>query len=222
MLKKVLSNPKIGLIDVVAAIVILCSLVLLFFTDVNIPNLFTKEAVIEIGYLANGQDANNFYCIDNGKGKVTGIRNNGVEFALTSGSGANDFYQAEDLCINPADNSFYVLTVDWDSSGFLLASERILHYSATGKYIETAYTASYKPTDEINKHRIFDIRFSDGKLSFVRADDKKVSFCVVENGDVISEQSYDYPEAWVYFQNFAHEADGTIYGVEKRAHHQVC
>ena len=45
MLKKVLSNPKIGLIDVAAAIVILCSLVLLFFTDVNIPNLFTKEAV---------------------------------------------------------------------------------------------------------------------------------------------------------------------------------
>ena len=76
----------------------------------------------------------------------------------------------------------------------------------------------YQPTDEINTHRIFDIRLLDGKLSFVRADDKRVSFYIVENGKIIHEQSYDYPEAWVYFQNFAHEADGTIYGVEKRGH----
>ena len=218
MFKKIFGNPKSSLFDITVALFFLLSLVLKFVTGVDISSLLTKGAAVEIGYLANGTDKNNFYYIDSGKGRVTKIQNNRVEFSLTSGSDISDFYQAEDLCINPNDNSFYVSTVDWDSSGFLLASERILHYSAAGKYIETAYTASYKPTDEINKHRIFDIRFSDGKLSFIRADDKQVSFCVIENGEIISEESYDYPEAWVYFQNFAHEADGTIYGVEKRGH----
>lgn len=218
MLKRIFCSNKVTALDMFAALILLLSLLIRFITGVGFNDLLQKEAVVDIGYLANGTDAGNFYYIDSGKGRVTGIRNNGVEFILTSGSDISDFYQAEDLCIDPRDNSFYVATVDWDSSGFLLGSERILHYSASGRYIKTVYEVLYQPTDEINKHRIFDIRFMDGKLSFVRADDKQVSFCVIENGEIISEQSYDYPEAWVYFQNFAHEADGTIYGIEKRGH----
>ncbi|MBR0251276.1 MAG: MFS transporter [Synergistaceae bacterium] len=218
MFKKIFVSPKTGIFDIISAVFFLLSLVVIFLAGADISSLNTEDKAIEIGYLAAGTDGNNFYFIDSGKSRVAGIKDNAVEFLRQSGSSKSDFYQAEDLCIDPSDNSFYVLTVDWDGSGYLLASERILHYDSTGSYIDKAYEVSYKPQDEINKHRIFDIRFTDGKLSFVRADDKNVSLCVIEKGRIISEESYDYPDAWVYFQNFAHTPDGAIYGVEKRGH----
>lgn len=130
--------------------------------------------------------------------------------------GEGSFYQAEDLCVDSSDHSFYVLSVDWDLSGYLLASERILHYDANGKYIETTYEESYQPSDEVNKHRLFDLRMYGDEISFVRADDTSVCLCKVKNGQVYWQKEYEFADAWVYLQNFAHDAADHVYGIDKR------
>ncbi len=153
--------------------------------------------------------------IDSGKSRVIGVEDGKVGFELFVGNGEDSFYQAENLTAD-SDGSFYVQSVDWDSSGFLLASERILHYDSKGSFLETAMTMSYEPEDEVNQHRVFDPRIIDGRLCFIYADETGVSQYCVEDGENVQMHFFPFENAWIYFQNYCQAAAGDLYGVDKR------
>ncbi|MDO4804431.1 MAG: MFS transporter [Lachnospiraceae bacterium] len=225
-MKKLLSSKEIKWEDVVATLLALFALIFLFLRNVKLEDLTLQDEAVSVGYLATayGTDVTqetdeapmtgSLLYIDGGKSRVVGLKNGKADFIVNAGG--KNFYQAEDLCVDESDGSFYVSSVDWDGSGYLLASERILHYDANGKLLDQAYIEEYEPKDEINRHRIFDLRFESGALSFIRADDKGITLCAIRDDLLITIASYPYPDAWIYFQNFAHTRNGAIYGVQKQ------
>lgn len=215
MFEKIFGEKQITKKDIAAVVVLLLALIALFYFNPDYSQIISQSQQIETGYLVNQMNESDYYYIDNGKSRVVGIKKDKVSFMLSSG-GEGSFYQAEDLCVDPSDNSFYVLSVDWDLSGYLLASERILHYDANGNYMETVYEELYQPSDEVNKHRLFDLRMYGDEISFVRADDTSVCLCKVKAGNVYSQEKYPFADAWVYLQNFAHDDAGHFYGIDKR------
>lgn len=216
MLKRIFGKNKISILDILSMFVLLAVLVVFFYLNEDFSYIFVKNEAVDMGYTVARINDNNLIFIDRGKGRVTGIQDGNISFIDLSGGSEGSFYQAEDICIDESDGSYYILSVDWDESGYLLASERVLHYSPGGSYIETVYIEPYQPADEINRHKLFDIRFYNGNIEFIETNETSVVLKKVRNGEVIEEISYDYPDAWLYFQNFAHDEKGNIYGVDKR------
>ncbi len=214
LMKNFFSKPSITIVDISA--IILLTIIVFFYSVLGLTaaDSSTQPHALSVGYMAQLFSDTGALIIDSGKGRVIGVKDNKVDFEILVGNGEDTFYQAENLAVGE-DGSFYVQSVDWDSSGFLLGSERVLHYDADGNYLETAMIMPYEPQDEVNQHRVFDPRVIDGKLYFVYADETGVRQYRVEDGENVEVCFFPHDDAWIYFQNYAQAAEGELYGVEK-------
>ncbi len=218
-MKSFFAKAKVGLLDALGIILLIALFFIYNFCGYTPSESSTKPIQTGMGYmLVPGEQADSFVMIDNGKGRVIGIDGGKVTYTISVGGSEDTFYQAENLCIDPADGSIYVQSVDWDSSGYLLATERILHFDAKGRYISTPYTRAYTPEDEVNQRRVYDPRIIDGKLYVLYADETGISQYRIENEEEIQTAFFPYEDAWIYFQNYRQLGEGNLYGVEKTGH----
>ncbi len=215
-MKRILAANRVLLFDILGGLALLFILLIFTIFGLSLSDTSFRPVTPSIGYMLVPESKDSFIMIDSGKSRVMGVRDGKLEFELLVGSTETTFYQAENLCIDPSDGSFYVHSVDWDSSGYLLASERILHFDSNGKYLSTPYTKRYTPEDEVNQHRLFDPQIINGKLYVVYADEDSICQLRIENGKEIRTAEYRYKDAWIYFQNYKQTVKGELYGVDKR------
>lgn len=212
--KKIVGRRTLGVGELVAAAAVLICVVITQMTGFTPWNMTVGTTGLEAAYMIVQGSGDRYYTVDNGKSRIFVVEGDRIQNVLSSNSG--DFYQVEKVFTDPADDSFYVQSVNWDESGYLLESETILHYSSSGRMLGTALTISYEPSDEVNKHRVFDPRILDGKLTFIYADDREIRQQVAEaDGSIQTVQTYDCGDAWVYMQNFAQRTVGDFYGIHK-------
>ena len=212
--KKIFGRRTLGVGELVAAAAVLICVVVTQITGFTPWNMTVGTTGLEAAYMTVQGSGDRYYTVDNGKSRIFVVEGDRIQNVLSSDSG--DFYQVEKVFTDPADDSFYVQSVNWDESGYLLESETILHYSSSGRKIGTALTIAYEPSDEVNKHRVFDPRILDGKLTFIYADDREIRQQVAEaDGTIQTVQTYDCADAWVYMQNFAQRTVGDFYGIHK-------
>ncbi len=219
-MKKFFANNKVTLLDITGMFLLI---ILFFFYNLfsfNAGSGSMKPIGASVGYMTVPGKQDAYTIIDNGKGRVLGVNDGKVTYQILVGGDEQTFYQAENICVDPTDNSVYIQSVDWDESGYLLGSERVLHFDSKGKYISTPYIRKYVPEDEVNQHRVFDPKIIDGKLYVVYADDIGVSQYRVDADGVVQTAFFEYDDAWIYFQNYCQIADGEIYGVDKTGHIQ--
>lgn len=167
-----------------------------------------------MGYMTLPVEEDSALLIDSGKSRILKVEAGRAAWELSVEAGTADFYQAENLCM-AADGSFYVHSVDWDESGFLLASERILHYSRDGKLLETSYARTYAKTDEVNQHRLYDPQILDGRLYVLYADEKGITQYEISGREALETGYWDFTDAWIYMQNFRQTGEAEFYAVEK-------
>ena len=157
------------------------------------------------GYMALPIEDDGGLIIDYGKGRILGVKAGRAAWELSVAAGTGHFYQAENICI-AGDGSFYVHSVDWDESGFLLASERILHYSGDGKFLETSFVRTYSQQEEVNQHRIYDPQIIDGRLYVLDADQKGIKQFEIRSKTAVEICSWDFRQT----------GEGEFYAVEKK------
>ena len=197
-----------------------CLTLAVFFLLFNIFGMRFEDAdrgdlLLGTGYMALPAEDDGALLIDSGKSRILRVKDGKAAWELSVEAGTGDFYQAENLC-TAGDGSFYVHSVDWDDSGFLLASERILHYGADGKLLETSYVRGYAKADEVNQHRLYDPQIINGRLYVLYADDKGITQFEINRGEAFEVYSWDFEDAWIYMQNFRQTGVGEFYAVGKK------
>ncbi len=208
--KKGILLSDLGVCLALAVIFLLFNVFRMRFGDADWGNL-----TLGTGYMALPIEDDGGLLIDSGKGRILGVKAGRAAWELSVAAGTGDFYQAENICI-AGDGSFYVHSVDWDKSGFLLASERILHYSGDGKFLETSFVRTYSQQEEVNQHRIYDPQIIDGRLYVLYADQNGIKQFEIRSKTAVEICSWDFEDAWIYMQNFRQTGEGEFYAVEKK------
>ncbi len=211
-MKKLFSQNKILKLDVLAAVLLLAALFLKGTAPLALPWTPYQTGA---GYMAVRGDGA-CYAITEGKSRVVKLQNGRFVYELAGTGGAESFYQAEGLCVDERDGSFYIQSVDWDESGFLLASERILHYSADGKYLDTPREITYQPSDEVNKHRLFNVRCAEDGLRYLYVDETAIRWYQLSDGREKTLALFPCDHALTMLQNFAQDGDEAVVAVDKR------
>lgn len=203
-------------LNILAAFLLVAGVVGLLFTGREHLKPPLSRCMTDVGYMSVYGGNDTYYAIDGGKGRVIKLENGGFAFEIKGAGNAKSFYQAEDICVNESDGSFYVQSVDWDESGFLLASERILHFDTNGKYIDTVYQINYEQKDEVNKHRLFDIEYDSDGLKFLYVDEKNIYWYRINENGSEKIATFEYDRALTMFQNFTQDGNNAVLGVDKR------
>ncbi len=216
-MKRYLSKKGILLSDVGVCLTLAVFFLLFNIFGMRFGDADLRDVPLGMGYMALPVEDDSALLIDSGKSRILGVVDGRAAWELSVAAGTGDFYQAENLCM-AEDGSFYVHSVDWDESGFLLASERILHYSGSGKLLETSYVRGYTKEEEVNQHRIYDPQIIDGRLYVLYADDKGITQYEIISGEAVEIGFWEFEDAWIYMQNFRQTGEGEFYAVEKKGH----
>ena len=216
-MKRYLSKKGILLSDVGVCLTLAVFFLLFNIFGMRFGDADLRDVPLGMGYMALPVEDDSALLIDSGKSRILGVVDGRAAWELSVAAGTGDFYQAENLCM-AGDGSFYVHSVDWDESGFLLASERILHYSGSGKLLETSYVRGYTKEEEVNQHRIYDPQIIDGRLYVLYADEKGITQYEIISGEAVETCFWDFEDAWIYMQNFRQTGEGEFYAVEKKGH----
>ena len=214
-------SKKIKAIDLIVVVFLLMSYITLkaldsniwldgINTDLNIKSVYTN-------FISKSGD---MYVVESGKQRVLKIRNDRVILAIGE-EDERPFDQIEDVTISDDDENIYVQGITWDSSGYLLLNETIRQYSANGQYLKTVYTADYGGQTE-RKSKIFSLRYFNGNVEFVRADEQGFEYVQVggegtdcENLDIKSR--YEFEGAIDLIEEISVSSKtGNIYAVDKR------
>ena len=214
-MRRYLSKKGILLSDLGVCLTLAVIFLLFNIFGMRLEDADRGDVSLGVGYMALPVEDDSALIIDSGKGRILGVKGGDAAWELSVEAGTANFYQAENLCM-AGDGSFYVHSVDWDDSGFLLASERILHYSGDGKFLETSYVMGYAKAEEVNQHRIYDPQVIDGRLFVLYADEKGITQYEIKNREEVEIHFWEYEDAWIYMQNFRQTGEGEFYAVQKK------
>ena len=214
-------SKKIKAIDLIFIVFLLMSYITFKALDSSLwLDGFNANLNIKNGYASFVNKSGDMYVVESGKQRMLKIKNDRV--VLTIGEeDEKTFGQIENVTASDDDENIYVQGITWDESGYLLSKETISKYSANGRYLKTLYTADYQGQIE-RKPKIFNLRYFNGNVEFIRADEQGFEYVQVgcEGTDcenVFVKSRYEFEGAIDLIKDYSISSKtGNIYAVDKR------
>lgn len=207
---------RVRIIDIIFIICLLLSYITCSIFGFGIKLDFNFDVNIEAGYFAVMSKDGNFYVVDKSQERLLKIKNNKVEWEMTEVV-TQKVNQIENVFVDDDDN-IYIHGLDWDDGGFLLDNEVILKYGPDGKYIDTIYTLRYDEGEKEDKPRLFNLKFVDGNVEFIKLDDSGFETVrITNNKEVIVRSRHSFDQAITFIQSIVASSNtDKIYMVDKR------
>lgn len=157
------------------------------------------------------------YTVVNGRSAVLKYNEDGkVSGVLESSNyrGKDSFSEANQICVD-GDGNIYIADLEWSDSGFTVARERVLMYSANGFFKREIYCRDYGD-EPAQKSHLMGLRSTGNGICFLMLEDGKACIYTAAAGDNAQLQS-EIPYAEVsQIQDAIIGTDGeTVYFTDK-------
>ncbi len=214
-------SKKVKAVDLIFVAFLLMSYITFKALDSNLwLDGFSTNLNVKNGYASFVNKYGDMYVVESGKQRMLKIKNDRVVWTIGEAD-EKPFSRIENVTASDDDENIYVQGITWDDSGYVLSKETINKYSANGQYLKTLYVADYEGQLE-RKPKIFNLRYFNGNVEFIRADDLGFEYvqvgCEESDGEnIVIKSRYEFEGAIDLIKDYSISSKtGNIYAVDKR------